>query len=579
MRSEQVKRWFPALSSLALLGMLAWGTWWVVQTQRPPGAMTPLEAQGMDMSVMRPPRGAFPVGVEQVQRKPFMPTVAYPATIRAYNEEIIRARITGKLLNTLVYPGDRVRPGQVLALIEPAEYEARAQEAQGNLQAALAELKEARASVQEAESMREAAQSRLQQARAEMEEAYQMLRAAEAELETAQAELEQAHARIRAAQAEVEYWRAESERQQALLQKGFVSKRDAQAAATQLTQARERLQEAQAAHRFHTAHIEQLKANRDAVRARAQRADAAVQAAERELQAANARLQAARARQQRAESQIKAQQGSVRTAQLQVEYTRLVALNPGVITERITEPGTLLEPGTPVFKLQNTQQVRVQAKVAEQDAQRLRVGYPVWIRRYAEPNRLYTARIRAIFREAEPATRTMIVEAILPNGDGRMVVGEYAEMRIGLLPRATPALTIPTRALQYDEFQRPYVWVMEKAPQPHAHTPTTYTCPMHPQIEQNQPGICPLCKMDLVPKEQPAQYVARRRPVQPGLSNGERVQILQGLQAGEQVIVFGYANLVDGDPVFPTEWSHRGPVQLAPPPSQPTPPQQGGHRH
>ncbi len=579
MRSEQMKRWFPALSSLALLGVLAWGTWWVVQTKRPPGAMTPLEAQGMDMSVMRPPRGTFPVGVEQVQLKPFMPTVAYPATIRAYNEEIIRARITGKLLNTLVYPGDRVRSGQLLALIEPAEYEARAQEAQGNLQAALAELNEARATVQEAESMREAAQLRLLQARAEVEEARQMLQAAEAELETAQAELEQAHARIRAAQAEVEYWQAESARQQTLLQKGFVSKRDAQAAATQLTQAKERLQEAHAAHRFHAAHIDQLKANREAVRARLQRAEAAMQAATQELQAANARLQAARARQQRAESQLRAEQGSARAAQLQVEYTRLVALNAGIITERLTEPGTLLEPGTPVFRLQNAQQVRVQAKVAEQDALRLRVGYPVWIRRYAEPNRLYTAPISAIFREADPNTRTMIVEAVLPNGDGRIAVGEYAEMRIGLLPRATPALTIPTRALQYDEFQRPYVWVMEKAPQPHAHTPTPYTCPMHPQIEQNQPGICPLCKMELVPKEQPAQYVARRRQVQPGLSDGERVQILKGLKAGEQVIVFGYANLVDGDPVFPTEWSHRGPSQLAPPPSQPTTPHHGGHGH
>ena len=577
MRAERIKQWFPALSSLALLMVLAWGTWWVVQTKRPPGAMTPLEAQGMDMSTMRPPRGAFPVGVEQVQLKPFMPTIAYPATIRAYNEEIIRARVTGKLLNTLVYPGDRVRAGQLLALIEPAEYEARAQEAKGTLQATLAELSEAQASVQEAESMQQAAQSRLQQAKVEVEEARQMLRAAEAELETAQAELEQAHARIRAAQAEVEYWQAESERQQALLQKRFVSKRDAQAAATQLTQAKERLQEAQAAHRFHAAHIDQLKANRDALRARLQRAEAAVQAAEQELQAATARLQAARARQQRAKSQIKAQRSSARAAQLQVEYTRLVALNPGIITERLTEPGTLLEPGTPVFKLQNAQQVRVQAKVAERDALRLRVGYPVWIRRYAEPNRLYTARIRAIFREADAATRTMIVEAVLPNGDGRIAVGEYAEMRIGLLPRAEPSRTIPARALQYDEFQRPYVWVMVEAPQQHAHT--RYTCPMHPQIEQDTPGICPLCKMERVPKEQPAQYVARRRQVQPGLSNGERVQIREGLKAGEQVIVFGYAHLTEGDPVFPTAWSDHGPTQLAPPQFQSTTPQHGGHRH
>ncbi len=105
-----MRKWMPAVSSLLLLGMLVLGTWWVVQTKRPPGAMTPLEAQGMDMSVMKPPRGAFPVGVEEVQPRPFLPSVAYPATFRAYNEEIIRARITGKLVETRVYPGDRVRP-------------------------------------------------------------------------------------------------------------------------------------------------------------------------------------------------------------------------------------------------------------------------------------------------------------------------------------------------------------------------------------------------------------------------------------------------------------------------------------
>lgn len=35
----------------------------------------------------------------------------------------------------------------------------------------------------------------------------------------------------------------------------------------------------------------------------------------------------------------------------------------------------------------------------------------------------------------------------------------------------------------------------------HAHSGTTYTCPMHPQIVQSGPGTCPICKMDLVPQK------------------------------------------------------------------------------
>ena len=37
---------------------------------------------------------------------------------------------------------------------------------------------------------------------------------------------------------------------------------------------------------------------------------------------------------------------------------------------------------------------------------------------------------------------------------------------------------------------------------------TEYTCPMHPQIVQHEPGTCPICKMDLVPRSAKGSEVA-----------------------------------------------------------------------
>jgi len=56
-------------------------------------------------------------------------------------------------------------------------------------------------------------------------------------------------------------------------------------------------------------------------------------------------------------------------------------------------------------------------------------------------------------------------------------------------------------------------WLLKPAPSPkleadeHEHVesiagiPITYTCSMHPQIRQNEPGDCPICGMDLIPLE------------------------------------------------------------------------------
>lgn len=569
------------LASALLLAALYLGTRWFVERNRPPGAMTPIEAQAMDMGVMKPPPGAFPVAAHTVEHREFLPTVTYTGTLLAYTEEQVLARVSGRLTQTLVYPGQKVRKGQLLATLEPQEYQARAGEATGALQSAIAERDEAQQEHAMANAAVQAQQAGVSSAQNRVEEAQNDIQSAEAAVRRVQANRKEIEADIQSAEADLAYWQRETTRLANLLDKGFVAKREVDQAQTQVANMQAKVRALQASLEVNQAEQQERSAALQAARARLKSANADLQAQQASLQSAQSGVRAAQAKVRRMNAMIRERQGATGAAQLQVQYTELRALNDGVVTERNAAPGTLLMPGTPVFRIQDTSRIRAQAQVADVDAARLQTGFPVFIRRYAEPNKIYRAKITALFRAADPQTRTVTVEALLPNPKGKWNPGEYVEMKIGLRERARQALTIPQNAVRYDTDNRPFVWTVIQAPaDPNAST--EYTCVMHPEIRTNAPGICPICKMDLTPVEQSGDHRAKRAFVQLGERDGDQIEVIKGLQHGDQVIIAGYETLVEGDPVFLTEWTAQGPRELAPPSGTVSETQPGtseGHRH
>ena len=114
--------WLLTLVVLAIL--VAAGVWAYrsnVTTARP----------AMDMN-MRVTAGdtPFPVTLASVERGPMTGTVTYTGSVAAFNEEDIFPRVTGRIVEMPVYPGDAVRAGQVVARLDDIELSSRVREAE-----------------------------------------------------------------------------------------------------------------------------------------------------------------------------------------------------------------------------------------------------------------------------------------------------------------------------------------------------------------------------------------------------------------------------------------------------------------
>jgi HlyD family secretion protein len=116
------RSWTAAFIALVLVVAAgAWAYWTNVKTARPT----------MDMN-MRVSSGSnpFPVTLAPVESGRIRGTVSYTGSVAPFNEEDVYPRVTGRIVEMPVYPGDVVRAGQVLARLDDLELTSRAREAE-----------------------------------------------------------------------------------------------------------------------------------------------------------------------------------------------------------------------------------------------------------------------------------------------------------------------------------------------------------------------------------------------------------------------------------------------------------------
>jgi RND family efflux transporter MFP subunit len=244
------------------------------------------------------------------------------------------------------------------------------------------------------------------------------------------------------------------------------------------------------------------------IRAELDRAEAEVHQAELDLKRISdlvAKKAASRDELARARTAVEVARAEASLQHTRLGYTRISAPFAGVITERLVEPGDVAPRHSHLLSLADPASLLAEVKASDLLLPHLKVDDPVSVRIDALGREAHPGRILRIHPLIDPITRLGVVEVVLDPVPSGASAGQFA--RVTLTSAAVPRLMVPFIALRRDR-DGEYVFLMK-------------------------------------------QGKARRVEVRSGLRMADRIELLQGVEPGQQLIYRGFLGLSDGKAVKP----------------------------
>ncbi len=199
-----------------------------------------------------------------------------------------------------------------------------------------------------------------------------------------------------------------------------------------------------------------------------------------------------------------------------LRYANITAPFGGIVTARLVDPGAFIPSATGGSLAQNTaivtladfNTVRAQVALPEIEASLAQVGQPVKLTVEGLAGKTFAATVSRLSYALDDATKTMLIEADLPNPDLALRPGMYATVKVGV-EKHGDALLVPAEAL-----------VMEKA---------------NAFVYVADGGK------------------AKKTAIKAGFNDGAKVEVLTGLSGSEAVILVGKMTMTDGATINATE--------------------------
>ena len=388
------------------------------------------------------------VSVASVEARVLERMVDATGSLLAWEEVVLNTSIAGTVARLLVDLGDRVQAGRVVAELDPREAALAVEQADAGLGAARDALERAKAQAQ-------ASLAQLQQVR-------ESRRSLQAALNRTQAGLEETRANLA--------------RMRKLAAAALVAQREVDVARTQY-------ETAVAQHETSQVELSQFP---DRVRV-----------GEANLESDRSAIRVAEADLRRREADL---------ALVRKKFTDVTVRAPltGFIARRHLNPGQYVPENTPVFTIVRTDVLKFTGTVPEHASLDVRAGQSVRIRVDPVPGRDFPGRVTRVSPAVDVASRTVTIEAEVPNPEGQLKPGLFARAAV-VLRQDQEVAFVPESAVAY---------------------------------------FAGVTKVFVV-----TAGTVHERAVNLGARKDGLIEVVKGVEAGEQVATSGLAQLHDGAPV------------------------------
>ncbi len=206
-----------------------------------------------------------------------------------------------------------------------------------------------------------------------------------------------------------------------------------------------------------------------------------------------------------ARSRVAAARAQVGVASRAVGDASVTAPFSGVVARRHVSRGEFVSVGKGLMELVALDPIEVEFSVAERDSARVVTGQSVGVRVAPYPGEVFAGTVTVVSPTIDPGTRTLRVKAQVPNPEGRLRPGLFANADLGIATRSD-VLLVPEQSVLV-RAKGEIVYVVG------------------------------------------ADDIARRVIVETGVHQDGMIEVTSGLSTGDEVIVRGHASLADGSPV------------------------------